>query len=461
MGYEDAISYLYGLQKHGIKLGLKRSRRLLSLFGDPQDSFRAIHVAGTNGKGSTSAIAASILRARGFKVGLFTSPHMASFTERIKVNGIEITEEEVIALTEEIREELRGLRPHTPAGGHWPPDPHPTFFEVVTLMGFLYFKRKGVDWAVVETGMGGRLDATNVLNPQAVIITRIGHDHKEFLGGTLGEIAFEKAGVIKQGTPVITCPQLPEAMEVIEAKAKEMSAPLYVMGRDFDSIFRGYSGKGISFDYSCRRPMGGGRNIPGLMLPLCGRHQAENAGLAIKGVTTACGGATSPHDIEAGSPSDIGVAAVRRGIGDVRWPGRFEFIPPRIILDGAHNPQASAALAETLRESPISKGQKIILIMGVMADKDIPGILGPLLPLAHEVVFSDLPYERAASASMLKEQASAMGYKAKTAPSVADALKEALASDGLIVVSGSFYTLGEAKAAMGEPGILKELREVL
>jgi len=431
MGYEDAISYLYGLQKHGIKLGLKRSLRLLSLFGDPCDSFRAIHVAGTNGKGSTSAVAASVLRAGGFKVGLFTSPHMASFTERIKVNGIEITEEEVMTLTEEIRK----------GTAQPPPDPPPTFFEVVTLMGFLYFKQKGVDWAVVETGMGGRLDATNVLKPQAVIITRIGHDHKEFLGGTLREIAFEKAGVIKEGTPVITCHQLPEAMEVIEARAKEMSAPLYVMGRDFDSVFRGYTDSGISFDYICRR-----QNIPGLTQTLCGRHQAENAGLAIKGVTEACG--------------NISVETVRLGIGDARWPGRFEFIPPRIIIDGAHNPQAAAVLAETLRESPVSKGQKIILIMGVMADKDIPGILGPLLPLASEVVFSDLPYERAASASMLKEQASRMGYLAKTAPSVADALKEAMTSKGLIVITGSFYTLGEAKAAMGEPGILKELREV-
>ncbi|HBR21084.1 MAG TPA: bifunctional folylpolyglutamate synthase/dihydrofolate synthase, partial [Nitrospiraceae bacterium] len=197
MGYAAAINYLYGLQKHGIKLGLDNTAKLLFLSGNPQNYFSSVHIAGTNGKGSTSAIIASILQTAGVRTGLFTSPHLVSFTERIRVNNEEIREDEVIELTEEIRSTIEGS------------ELNPTFFEFVTVMGFLYFKRKNIDWAAVETGMGGRLDATNVLTPEVSVITNISYDHKDFLGNTISEIAEEKAGIIKKGVPVITSEQEP------------------------------------------------------------------------------------------------------------------------------------------------------------------------------------------------------------------------------------------------------------
>ena len=223
MGYAAAIDYLYGLQKHGIKLGLDNTVKLLSLFNNPQEKFYSIHIAGTNGKGSTSAMIASIFQTAGFKTGLFTSPHLVSFTERIRVNNEEITESDVVSLAEEIRFKIQDSRFKL----------NPTFFEFVTVMGLLYFKRKNIDWAVVETGMGGRLDATNVLLPEASVITSINYDHSEFLGNTISAIAEEKAGIIKDGVPVITSAQEPSVMDAIKKKTEEKNAGLFIYGRDF------------------------------------------------------------------------------------------------------------------------------------------------------------------------------------------------------------------------------------
>ena len=270
MSYSGTINYLYNLQKHGIKFGLENISRLMSSLGNPHESFLSVHVAGTNGKGSVSAIIASVLRTAGLKVGLFTSPHIVSFTERIRINDEEITENDVIGLTEEIRGvvERRG-------------DFSPTFFEVVTAMALLYFKRKKVDIAVIEVGMGGRLDATNIITPEVSVITNISYDHREFLGSTLKEIAHEKAGIIKDGVPVVVSYQEPEAMEVIERKAIEKGARLYVYGRDFSSALRREDLSGICFDYWSGDSQFA---IPDLVLPLIGEHQMQNASVAIKAV---------------------------------------------------------------------------------------------------------------------------------------------------------------------------------
>ncbi|MEK7225637.1 MAG: Mur ligase family protein, partial [Bacteroidota bacterium] len=288
MSYNDTIDYLFGLQKHGIKLGLDNTVKLLSCFGNPQTSFKSVHVAGTNGKGSTSAMIASILQSAGFKVGLFTSPHLVSFTERIRINNEQISESEVVSLAEEIRGRIQKEHrtQNTPSltlpprgggrGGGDASQLNPTFFEVVTAMGFIYFKRKNVDWAVIETGMGGRLDATNVLMPEATVITSIGYDHKEFLGNTISDIAGEKAGIIKKQVPVIASSQEPVVMDIIGKKAREKDSDIFVYGRDFTAKVKHEDINGSVFDYQ------GDIFFEDIKVSLPGAHQVLNASLALK-----------------------------------------------------------------------------------------------------------------------------------------------------------------------------------
>ncbi|MGD0884399.1 MAG: folylpolyglutamate synthase/dihydrofolate synthase family protein [Thermodesulfovibrionales bacterium] len=466
MKYNDAIAYLYALQKHGIKLGLDNTRRLLSLLGNPQDVFRAIHVAGTNGKGSTAAIIASVLRSAGFTVGLFTSPHLVSFTERIRVDGIEIKEQEVVELTGEMRAVIeRNVKADIPVFPH-PSLPggrqgggaepfSPTFFEFVTAMAFLYFKRKEVEWAVVETGMGGRLDATNILSPAASVITRVCFDHREFLGQTLRAIAGEKAGIIKKGVPSVSSAQEPEALEMIEARASAEGSELFVFGRDFTSRLVQSDMRGITFDYQ------GEERFDNLRVPLCGMHQIENASVAVKAVELIM-------EKESVSPQSI-----REGLAHTTWHGRLELIKGEgrhydLLVDGAHNPSASQALAEALRRYFVPAYKEIILILGIMADKDIEGIMGPLLPIASEVIFTAPAYERAASPEKLAQYAQSSGFVSTVTHSVKEALDKATKrterspapeARHLIVITGSFYTIGEAKIVLGHKGVLTGLRE--
>ena len=269
MSYDETIRYLYNLQKYGIKFGLENITRLMSALRDPHTAFPSVHVAGTNGKGSTSAIIASVLQASGFRTGLFTSPHLVSFTERIRIDGQEISETDVIALAGEVRDIASGLE-----------DFSPTFFEVVTAMAMLYFKRNRTDMAVIEVGMGGRLDATNIITPEVSVITGISYDHKEFLGSSLGDIAREKAGIIKKRIPVAVSDQGPEALAVLENKALEQEAQLFLYGRDFASALKKSDVSGICFDYHS----GEGLAIQDLALPLPGEYQMQNASLAIKAV---------------------------------------------------------------------------------------------------------------------------------------------------------------------------------
>lgn len=449
MSYSDAIGYLYGLQKHGIKLGLDKTERILSVIGDPHRRLRAVHVAGTNGKGSTAAMTASILRAYGFKVGLFTSPHLVSFTERMTIDGRKISEAEVVELTGEIRSALR----HAPA-----PLPDPTFFEFVTAMAFLHFTRNSVDWAVMEVGMGGRLDATNVLTPAVSVITKIGMDHKEFLGTTLVEIAREKAGIIKPGIPVVAAPQEPEAEAVIAGAARHASAPLFTCGRDFSGALRSSSLTGTTFDY--RESLCG---IAGLHTPLAGEHQLVNACLAVKASMIAL--------LETGhAPCPLTLDPLKKGLAATEWRGRLEWIEgappilPPILIDGAHNADAARALARFIQGA--LSDREIVLVMGVMADKDIPALLTPLLPLAAEIVFTAPDYGRAAAPSQLAAYALELGYASATAPSVREAIELAKRSaaarkSGLVLITGSFYTIGEAKEALGETAVLGTLRESL
>lgn len=435
MSYQGTIEYLYGLQKFGMKFGLDNISRLLSAADNPHESFRAVHVAGTNGKGSTSSMIESILRTAGMRTGLFTSPHLVNFTERIRINGEEIAEGEVIAFAEEVRGIAGKME-----------DISPTFFEVVTAMAFLFFKRMGIDWAVVETGLGGRLDATGVIRPEVSVITSIGLDHREFLGNTLGEVAREKAGIIKENVPLVSSAQPAEVTEVLARRAAEMKAEFFQYPLDFSSEMVSEALDGICFNYH------GSRDYRELKVPLAGEYQMMNASVAVKTVEVLSEKYPALN------------CDVKGGLERVRWPGRLELIrkAPPILIDGAHNPDAARALAAYLAKTLAARYRRIILVIGIMGDKDIKGILRPLLPLASETIFTAPSYGRAASAEILASHASSLGYPSKETGSVAEALTlaEDLCSAGdIIVVTGSFYTIGEAREILGSRGVLSRLRE--
>jgi dihydrofolate synthase/folylpolyglutamate synthase len=428
VGVERSIAYLYGLQSHGIKPGLARTRALLGALGDPHRLFRSIHVGGTNGKGSTAAMLASVLGSRGYRVGLYTSPHLIDFAERIQINGRAISSDRVVALTENIRQ----------ASGACLSEP-PTFFEATTAMAFACFAEAGVDCAVIEVGMGGRFDATNVLTPLVSVITTIGMDHQEYLGTTPESIAFEKAGIIKQGVPVVAGRLAPEPLSVIRRAAAEREAACVALGEDFDA--RGEAPDRFSYG-GLRRRYGS------LSCPLPGRHQVDNAACALAALELA----------EARGLA-VGEEAVREGLRAVRWPGRLELVSrrPDVWLDGAHNPQAADALAAHLatlaaRRGPSAPGG-LILVVGMMRDKDRKGVLSRLaaVPGASRLVVTAAAHARAADPRELARECEGLGMPVAVRPTVAEAFAHArrlAGPDDTICVTGSLFVVGEAKAVI-------------
>lgn len=439
--YDNTVTYLYSLQKHGIKLGLSNTQKIMSLLGEPQKAFRSIHIAGTNGKGSTSTAIASILIENGFKVGLFTSPHLVSFTERIRINNERITEAEVIELASGIRNLISNT------------DLNPTFFEVVTAMAFHYFAINKVDWAVIETGMGGRLDATNVIDPEVTIITNISRDHCEFLGNNISDITYEKAGIIKHNVPVITSSLLPEVVAQLKEIADSKDAEIHIYDKDFKGTLTHMDERGITLDYT------GSKDYKDLTVPLTGEYQLYNMCTAIR----AC-------EILREKGFYISDTAIKKGLQNIRIEGRLEWVShePPILIDSAHNPDAAAALAKTLPK--LFSDKKIILIAGIMADKDIKGILLPLVQISESVILTKAKYERAASPETLKEimlsaqnaSADSGNVPIQSAGSVREALDLAISmcgKDHIILVTGSFYTTGEVKELSGSDSTLSRLRE--
>ncbi|MBN2655343.1 MAG: bifunctional folylpolyglutamate synthase/dihydrofolate synthase [Nitrospirae bacterium] len=446
MNYNETISFLYGLQNHGIKLGLKRISKILDALGNPQYQFRSIHIAGTNGKGSTAAACDAILRSHGFSTGLFTSPHLVSFTERIRINCNEIEEPDVIRIADHIRKNIKELS-----------EEHgdPTFFEFVTAMAFFHFAEKNIEWAVVETGMGGRLDATNILMPAASVITPISFDHQIFLGDTIEKIAAEKTGIIKENVPVVSGIQKKEVSFLLTKTAHEKKTRIFFCGSDFSPKNLNIGHSASSFDY-----LDPEFSAEGIQLNLAGAFQAQNISVAIKTVSLCLG------------KNAINPDKARSAISKLKWPGRIETISdnPPFILDAAHNPEAAETLAEYLKTSHGSR--KIILILGMMADKDITQILKPLLPLSSRTIFTKPLTERAASSHQLNSAAMDQGYtNTCTTDNIKDAIDLAyrisaeLSVNGepapLIVATGSFYTIGEIKAALGAERILHDLTEKL
>ncbi len=427
--YQAALRYLYSLHRFGIKLGLSNIRNLLRALDEPQTKVPVIHIAGTNGKGSVAALIQSVLKCHGYRAGLFTSPHLEDFRERIRINDEYISREEVARYCEQIRAVLGSN------AADFSPSGCVTFFEFVTAMAYSYFVDQEVDYALMEVGLGGRLDSTNVVNPLLSIITDIGYDHTDRLGNTLKQIAGEKSGIIKKGVPVVTSHQKAEALAVIESAAGRCGSPLTVGGKDYRWERRETGLSGQTFDYSER-----GRGFNGLRIRLLGEHQVRNAALA----------AASCLRLE-GSGLRMKEEELRAGLRNARWPGRLEVVSaePYVILDGAHNPAAAAVLAKAVKELFPCAGP--VLVFGAMGDKDLSGILAELLPIASRVVLTRPDMKRSADIDTLKELVSHFGKEAVTAETVPQALDAALEGacrEDVILVTGSLFTVGEARGCL-------------
>ena len=401
--YKEALAWLYGLQRFGIKLGLENIRRLIDELGVDLSNARVIHVAGTNGKGSVCAMIDSICRAQKYRTGLFTSPHLVTFRERIRIDGEMISENEVAAGLTNIRKVV----------ADW--EPHPTFFEIATALALKHFAEAKIDIVILETGLGGRLDATNAVQSNIAVITPIALDHEKWLGDSLEKIANEKAGIIKAQTPVVSGLQLPEAEKVIRARATECEAPLQFVEQVYD-----------------KSP-----------IALRGEYQKVNAAIAIA--------ATQAANVE------IDKSAVTRGLATVEWPGRFQCWDKRTVIDGAHNPAAAKILADTWRE--IFGDEPATLILAILSDKDLHGICEALAPIADSVLLPKIRSERAVSP---KELAKVLSAITPSLPySITDSLDKALhlarAKLNPILLTGSLHFAGEALAHLrGEPAAFEE-----
>lgn len=397
-----------------MKPGLERIIEILHRLGNPHKRLATVQIAGTNGKGSTGAFLSAIMSAAGYRTAFFSSPHLSSFSERFRIDGSEADEDDVADVA-------RRVLAVAPAEA--------TFFEIVTAMGFQLFADKGVDLAVMETGMGGRWDATNVADGLLAVITPVSYDHCEYLGHTLAAIAAEKAGIIRSGRAVVIGPQEPEALAVIRSAAEGAGARCLVWGEDFNCSADGASVRYVAGDFA----------LEGLTPGLHGRFQTVNMASAV----------TAARLLDsAGFPVDDG--ALRSGVAAARWPGRMELFPgpPRIMLDGAHNPAGAAALADSLADV---RYRRLLLVVGVMADKAWQELLGPLLPLAATVIAVEPSLERALPAETLAGFIRQAGVEAVIGGDVGRGLGLACdmaGYDDLVLVCGSLFTVGEARSRL-------------
>jgi len=427
--YEQCIKYLYGLTKFGRKLGLNNIRLLLSVLGDPQRRYPIIHVGGTNGKGSTCAMIARILTLAGRRPGLFTQPHLVEFTERIRMAGEMVLQAQMVEYTAEIRDAWRRVEAGE-VGGPGVDIGDVTFFEFNTAMALLHFAREGADSAVVEVGLGGRFDPTNVVEPCLSAITSVDVDHTRQLGSRLSGIAFEKAGIIKPGRPVITAARQPAVLRVLREVAKERGAPLAEFERDFH--VEATEGGRVDFH-------GRSLHLEALRPALRGAYQLPNIALAL----AACEELRSQG-------WDIPEEAIRRGVETVNWPGRLQVLRerPLVVLDGAHNPAAAQVLARALQTE--FNYRRLYLVLGIMKDKDHRRIISILAPHAHEVACVMPRYPRALGSRALELATVGHGARVRRAASVGAALEEFLERaepDDLICFTGSLFTVGEALTA--------------
>ena len=414
---------MFGLRRFGIKLGLGTIRNMLAGIGNPQNQFNCIHVAGTNGKGSIASALSTILHQSGYDVGLYTSPHLVRFNERICINNQPVSDKVIVDAYLAVKNAHHGTR-------------EPTFFEFSTAMALWVFGEKKVQWAIIETGMGGRLDATNMLSPKLCIISNISLEHREYLGNTIYEIAGEKAGIIKKGVPVITGVKQRPAITAINETATRKSAPLFRLGKDFkvrrnpDNTFSYYG-----MDQTWRH----------LKTGLIGNHQIDNSAL----VLAACEILNRKH-------TSLPLTNIKTGVEQNKWPGRLETVceNPLTILDGAHNLEAAKNLAKFFADH--LTGRKITLVIGILNDKPYHKILELLLPHCTSVVLTTPIIDRALPAETLLPIAKKIVPGTKIISNVGSAVLNTLddaAEDEVICVAGSLYVVGEAKEALEKRGI--------
>ncbi len=424
MNYQQALDYIASFGRFGSRPGLERMLWLLERLDHPERSMRFVHVAGTNGKGSTTAFVHGILQAAGYRVGMFTSPYLEAFTNRIGVNGQDIDQGKLASLV--LR--LQPLLDEINASELGPI----TQFEVTTALALCYYRETRVDLVVWEVGLGGRLDATNVVTPLVSVITNIGMDHTEVLGNTLAEIAGEKAGIIKRGVPLVTAVEEDEAWQVIAGQATDLHAPVWRLGHDFHYARQEFGIDGQSFSY--RDQAGDTMRFSILLL---GEHQCRNAALAVAAVRQLeqLGLCISPE-------------AYADGLKHTRWPGRLEIMSrqPFVLVDGAHNPHGTRVLRQALLD--YFPGRKLVMVLGILKDKERQEMFGHLLPLASRVLFTAPQYGRATDPETLLQEAAAFVVPATTTASVPEAIDQALdglATDEVLLIAGSLYTVAEAR----------------
>ncbi len=411
--YQDAVNSLYNLQKFGIKFGLSKTSNLLEALGNPHKGQKYIHIGGTNGKGSVASFIGSILKNSGLKVGLYSSPHLVRFTERFSINDEEITPEKTELLINELTEVFA-------------PEEPPTFFEATTAMAMSYFAREKTDVAIMEVGMGGRLDATNVITPLVSVITNISLEHQAYLGTGLLDIAGEKAGIIKEGIDLVTGVSQPSVVKLFGSIAKKKNTPMWRIGKDaqYRTTRSGLHYYGLN------------RRLNGLRLGLKGSFQARNAALALMAI----------ERLEEKGFS-ISSRNIIEGLENISWPGRMQIVgdSPTIILDGAHNPAAIRALTQAIKSGFTYR--RLILVLGVMEDKEIGGLLRGIVPSTDYVFYTRPLYSRAANPEILVSEASSLGKSGEVVQVLTEAIDKAraMADPGdLILITGSLFTVGEA-----------------
>lgn len=438
MTYAEATEFLFSLRRFGWRLGLETVGHLLALLDNPQGGLPSIHIGGTNGKGSTAAMLAAMLQAAGYRTGLYTSPHLLGFTERIRIDGVPIGEAEVTHLAAQLRTLCAEHFAQYPIPN--PPSdrlPHPTFFELTTAMAFLHFQRQAVEVAVIEVGLGGRFDATNIITPRVAVVTNVSLEHQEYLGRTLPEIAMEKAGIIKAGVPVVTATR-DEAFEVIRRTASERGAPLLHIPASYSWTIGASGMSGQSLDLT-----GPNRRYDALEIPLAGRHQAENAVTAIA--------AAELLDAQGFRLSET---VIRRGLTQASWPGRLQIVAdrPRILLDGAHNPAGAQALSAFVQEHRPTLG-RLVLVFGVLKDKDWETMLALLGPLADQIILTHPPADRGADPhDLLLADRYCPKVEIAADPGEGLALARAAAGvDDTILVTGSLYMVAAALRILDVP----------
>lgn len=437
--YQQALDYIYSFvdqeklqpdKYEPRRFDLSNMHTLLGMLGDPHRRLPAVHVAGTKGKGSTSAMTASILQAAGYKTGLFTQPHLHTFRERIQINGRPITEEEMVALLDALKPSIEQL-------------PDPSTFEIMTAMAFQYFAEHEVDFAVIETGLGGRLDTTNVIVPMVAVITSISYDHTYILGDTLEEIAGEKAGIIKQGRPVVCAPQRPEALQVIVGTCQERDAPLTLLGQDWlwERTEANLEGQGLRV--KCMMVNSEGLLKSGepleFWIPFLGPYQLVNAATAI-----ATADQLYRHGVE------MSLDQVRDGLLAARWPGRLEILAgnPLLVMDGAHNVDSMQRMLTTLKED--FPYERLTVVAGFSADKDIAGMLAELTARVDELILTKSVHPRSVDPNELAKKAGLSSAQVSVVKDVPSAMWQALAgarAEDLICVTGSLFVVAEARAA--------------